>query len=48
VIRKSINEDKIRIQIEINKKKPAKKKSGWQKRLEDAAKQRGYTGSKKK
>ena len=41
LIRLTINEDKIRKQIEINKKKPAKKKSGWQKRLENAAKQRG-------
>jgi len=37
-----INEDKLRAKIEANKKKPAKKKSGFQKRLEDAAKQRGY------
>jgi YidC/Oxa1 family membrane protein insertase len=36
-----INEDKLRKQIEINKKKPPKKKSAFQKRLEDAAKQRG-------
>jgi YidC/Oxa1 family membrane protein insertase len=36
-----INEDKLRAQIEKNKKKPAKKKSGFQKRLEEAAKQRG-------
>ncbi|MBN2173861.1 MAG: membrane protein insertase YidC [Bacteroidales bacterium] len=47
VIRKTINEDKIRKQIDINKKKPAKKKSGWQKRLEEAAKQRGYKPTKK-
>jgi YidC/Oxa1 family membrane protein insertase len=47
LIRKTIDEDKIRKQIEINKKKPAKKKSGWQKRLEDAAKQRGYKPSKR-
>ncbi len=40
-IRKSINEDKIRAQIELNKKKKPKKKSSWQKRLEDAAKKRG-------
>jgi YidC/Oxa1 family membrane protein insertase len=45
-IRKSINEDKIRKQIELNKKKP-RKKSSWQKRLEDAAKQRGYKPPKK-
>jgi len=37
-----INEDKLRAKIEANKKKPAKKKSGFQKRLEEAAKQRGY------
>jgi len=39
--RYAINEDKLRLQIESNKKKP-KKKSGFQKRLEDAAKKRGY------
>lgn len=38
VIRKTINEKKILAQIEINKKKPAKKKSGFQKRLEDMQK----------
>jgi YidC/Oxa1 family membrane protein insertase len=43
----TIDEGKIRKQIEINKKKPAKKKSSWQKRLEVAAKQRGYKGAKK-
>ena len=42
-----INEDKLRAQIEINKKKPAKKKSGFQKRLEDAAKQRGQKPTKR-
>ncbi|MEZ5198172.1 MAG: membrane protein insertase YidC [Bacteroidales bacterium] len=46
LIRMTIDEDKIRKQIELNKKKPAKKKSGWQKRLEDAAKQRGYNPKK--
>ena len=46
LIRRTIDEDKIRKQIEINKKKP-KKKSKWQKRLEDAAKQRGYKPPKK-
>ena len=48
LIRKTIDEGKIRKQIELNKKKPAKKKSSWQKRLEDAAKQRGYNAPKKK
>jgi YidC/Oxa1 family membrane protein insertase len=47
VVRKFINEDKIRKQIEENKKRPAKKKSSWQKRLEDAAKARGYKPTKK-
>jgi YidC/Oxa1 family membrane protein insertase len=47
LIRQFINEDKIRKQIEENKKRPAKKKSGWQKRLEDAAKSRGYKPTKK-
>ncbi|MFU8844512.1 MAG: membrane protein insertase YidC, partial [Bacteroidales bacterium] len=46
LIRKTIDESKIRKQIEINKKKP-KKKSKWQERLEAAAKQRGYKPSKK-
>jgi YidC/Oxa1 family membrane protein insertase len=47
VFRYAINEDKLRAKIEINKKKPAKKKSGFQKRLEEAAKQRGYNPKKK-
>jgi YidC/Oxa1 family membrane protein insertase len=38
----AINEDKLRARIEANKKKPAKPKSAFQKRLEEAAKQRGY------
>ncbi len=41
VIRRSIDEDKIRQKILANKKKPVKK-SNFQKRLEDMAKQRGY------
>ncbi len=51
LIRQAIDEDKILKQIQLNKKKPAKKKSGFQKRLEDMAKQKGYdakTGKKKK
>ncbi|MFA5417195.1 MAG: membrane protein insertase YidC [Bacteroidales bacterium] len=47
VFRYAINENKLRAQIEINKKKPAKKKSAFQKRLEDAAKQKGYNPKKK-
>jgi YidC/Oxa1 family membrane protein insertase len=49
VIRKSIDEDKIRRQIMANKKKPVKK-SKFQERLEQMAKQRGYdpkTGKRK-
>ncbi len=46
VFRYAINEDKLRAQIEKNKKKPVKK-SAFQKRLEDAAKQRGYNTKKK-
>jgi len=42
VFRYAINEDKLRAVIEKNKKKPAKKKSAFAKRLEDAAKQKGY------
>jgi YidC/Oxa1 family membrane protein insertase len=41
IIRGTIDEKKLHAQIEANKKKPVKK-SGFQKRLEDMAKQRGY------
>lgn len=41
LFRYAINEDKLRKQIEANKKKP-RKKSNFQKRLEEAAKQRGH------
>jgi YidC/Oxa1 family membrane protein insertase len=47
LIRKVINEDKIRAKIMENKKKPVKV-SGWQKRLEDMAKQRGGQKTGKK
>jgi len=40
LIRKTIDEDKIHAQLQANKKKPAKK-SKFQKKLEDMAKQRG-------
>ena len=40
-IRSFVDEDKLHKQIQENKKKVVKK-SGWQKRLEDMAKQRGY------
>jgi YidC/Oxa1 family membrane protein insertase len=42
LFRRFVNEKKIHERIEENKKKPVKKKSGFQKRLEDMAKQRGY------
>lgn len=41
IFRISIDEDKLRARIEQNKKKPVKK-SAFQRRLEEAAKQRGY------
>ena len=41
IIRGTIDEKKLHAQIEANKKKPVKK-TGFQKRLEDMAKQRGY------
>ncbi|MBC8321765.1 MAG: membrane protein insertase YidC [Bacteroidetes bacterium] len=40
VFRYAINEDKLRAKIELNKKKPPKKKSAFQKRLEEAARQK--------
>jgi YidC/Oxa1 family membrane protein insertase len=47
LIRKSIDEKKILAQIELNKKKKTKK-SGFQKRLEEAAKKRGMNPPKRK
>ncbi len=41
IIRATIDEKKLHMQIEANRKKPVKK-SGFQKRLEDMAKKRGY------
>jgi YidC/Oxa1 family membrane protein insertase len=41
LIKATIDEKKLHQQIEANKKKPVKK-SGFQKRLEEMAKQRGY------
>ena len=46
LIRAFVDEDKIRTQLQANKKK-TKKKSGFQKRLEDMAKQRGMQAPKK-
>jgi YidC/Oxa1 family membrane protein insertase len=47
LFRKFVNEDKLHARIQENKKKTVKK-SGWQKRLEDMAKTRGYQPAKKK
>jgi YidC/Oxa1 family membrane protein insertase len=47
-IRRFVDEEAIHIKIQENRKKPdTKKKSGFQKRLEDMAKQRGYKMPKK-
>ena len=46
LIRRSIDEEKIYKKLQENKKKTVKK-SGFQKRLEEAAKKRGYKGGKK-
>ncbi len=48
VIRRNVNEEAIHQKIQENRKRPEKKKSGFQKRLEDMAKQRGYNPPKKK
>lgn len=45
--RKLVDDDAIHKKLQENKKKP-KKKSGFQKRLEDMAKERGYQPPKKK
>ncbi|MEI7663181.1 MAG: membrane protein insertase YidC [Bacteroidota bacterium] len=45
IIRATIDEKKLHLQIEANRKKPVKK-SGFQKRLEDMAKQRGLPTKK--
>ncbi|NTW31449.1 MAG: membrane protein insertase YidC [Bacteroidetes bacterium] len=43
IIRRFVNEEAIHLKIQENRKRPDnKKKSGFQKRLEDMAKQRGY------
>jgi len=49
LVKQFVDEDALRSKLQSNKKKPAaKKKSGFQKRLEDMAKQRGYQPPKKK
>lgn len=47
LIRAFVDEEKIRAQLQMNKKKPVKK-SNFQKRLEDMAKQRGIQTPRKK
>jgi YidC/Oxa1 family membrane protein insertase len=48
LIRKSVNEEAIHAKIQERRKKPdTKKKSGFQQRLEEMAKQRGYKMPKK-
>jgi YidC/Oxa1 family membrane protein insertase len=44
-IRRMVNEDKLHLRIQENKKKPVVK-SGFQKRLEEMAKKQGYQGKK--
>lgn len=47
IIRRFVDDEAIHKKIKENKKKP-KKKSKWQQRLEEAAKQKGYNPPKKK
>ncbi len=47
LIRSFVDEEKIRAQLQVNKKKPVKK-SNFQKRLEEMAKQRGVQTPRKK
>jgi YidC/Oxa1 family membrane protein insertase len=48
-VKRFVDEDALRNKLKSNQKKPAaKKQSGFQKRLEDMAKQRGYRPPKKK
>ncbi len=42
IFRITINEQKVHAKIQENKKKPVKKSTGFQARLEEAAKKRGY------
>lgn len=47
IIRRTIDEDKVRDQLLANKKKPVKKKSGFQQRLENLAKQQQLAAKKR-
>jgi YidC/Oxa1 family membrane protein insertase len=46
IFKQFINEDELRSKLQMNQKK-TKKKSGFQKRLEDMAKKRGYSPTKR-
>ncbi len=48
LIRQFVDDEKIRATLQANKKKPAKKQSNFQKRLEDMAKQKGVNPPKKR
>ncbi|WP_321373737.1 membrane protein insertase YidC [uncultured Draconibacterium sp.] len=48
LIRSFVDDEKIRAQLQANKKKPGKKPSNFQKRLEEMAKQRGVQTPKRK
>ncbi|HPR33014.1 MAG TPA: membrane protein insertase YidC, partial [Prolixibacteraceae bacterium] len=48
ILRSTIDEGKVRAQLQANKKKPAKPKSGFQKRLEELAKQQEAARKQKK
>jgi YidC/Oxa1 family membrane protein insertase len=48
LIRQTIDEDKVRAQLMANKKKAPKPKSGFQKRLEDLARQQEAARKSKK
>ena len=48
LIRQFVDEEKVRAQLLVNKKKPAKAKSGFQKRLEELQKQQQTAARRKK
>jgi len=48
LIRQFVDDEKIRATLQANKKKPAKKQSSFQKRLEEMAKQKGVNPPKKR
>ncbi len=48
LFKKFINEDKLRAKIEANKKKPAKKKNGWQQRMQKLAQEKQAAQRRKK